>query len=609
MSISTCNHRIPPGGHGPHPPGGSRHPLIGAALALACACSSNPSAPPANPIDRILVPKLAEQGLEARSPEPYQLCRRIAIDLLGRGPSPDELAACVAAGDAERVELAQAHPDYLRTTRRVWSELLGFNAYLGWSKDVAALDQTVTDLAAGRIDYRQFATRVVTHPGFIGLHPYDEWAQATIAVFLGRPAREDEVAALRPLSAAWYVRYLCEGGMWWTMYTDYLEEGYSEHQAALEADYDCADDSKPQVGFNPCMCRPDDGLLGCHSTAFGDPVDLPVRCEDKGRPYGPGNVFLLGDAPGGDDTCPDGSHRPNCADRETANFIRLDEPNEWMKLDDQARGDLDRIGAALTARPDFWEAAADRVLRRLLGWWQISFRHPDTDLPEVRALLAGLLREGTSLAEVERLVMTSQLYLAPAEPPSGWDGDGDPPPWAMGPTKLLAAEAWMDTLLLAVGERPGACDVRAISTEGYTPYYTDPRGLEDPASSLDAVSGEWYYVTAVGELGGCKAGTPRPTQSSVGLVFAQGEHARLACAYGEGVVPQGGAGDLRAAARRLVERLWARPAADGEIDELVAEMEACLAAGAGDDQACTDPEYAVRWLCQRLADSTEFATY
>ena len=29
----------------------------------------------------------------------------------------------------------------------------------------------------------------------------------------------------------------------------------------------------------------------------------------------------------------------------------------------------------------------------------------------------------------------------------------------------------------------------------------------------------------------------------------------------------------------------------------------------GGDQACTDPEYAIRWLCQRIADSTEFATY
>ena len=117
-----------PGGHGPHPGGGSRHPLV--ALLLVGACSSGGTAQPDNPIDRILAPKLAEVGLEMRSAEPHELCRRISIDLLGRGPSPDELAACVAAGDAERVELAQGHDDYLQAARRTWAELLGYDRKL-----------------------------------------------------------------------------------------------------------------------------------------------------------------------------------------------------------------------------------------------------------------------------------------------------------------------------------------------------------------------------------------------------------------------------------------------------------------------------------------------
>jgi hypothetical protein len=598
-----------PGGHGPHPGGGSRHPLLaGALLVVLGACSSSGAAQPDNPIDRILAPRFAELGLEMRSAEPHELCRRIAIDLLGRGPSPDELGACVAAGDAERVELAQASPDYVRTAQRVWAELFGYDAYLAWSDDLADLDERVADLAAGRLGYADFATAAVTHPAFVALHPYEEWGRATIGVFLGRAAREDEVAALAPLSAAWHVRYLCEAGMWWDFYQELLEEGYDEEQSTRYADLFCADEAKPQVGFNTCQCKPDDGLLGCHSTALGDMVNLAVRCVEPG-PYSDGNTFLLGPAPGGDDACPDGSHRPECVDRQTnEGFRQLFPPAEWQPIDEEGRADLARIGAALVARPDFWEAAADRELRRLLGWWQTSFRFPDTDLPEVRALLAGLLRDGASIAEIQRLIMTSQLYAAPAAPPSGWDSDedGDPPPWSMAPTKFLAADGWLDTLLLAVGEKPGVCDVRGISNEGYAGYMFAPGELADPASSLDRVAGEEYYVQAVAALGGCTSGKPHPTQSSVGLAFAQGEHARIACAYGKDVVPADGAGDLRAAADRLVRRILARPAGDGELDELVADMEACLAAG---DQACTDPEYAVRWLCQRLADSTEFATY
>ena len=596
-----------PGGHGPHPGGGSRHPLL--ALLLLGACSSGGAAQPDNPIDRILAPRLAELGLEMRTAEPHELCRRIAIDLLGRGPSPGELAACVAAGDAERVELAQESPDYVRTARRVWAELFGYDAFTVWSDDLTALDELVADLAGGRIAYADFATAAVTHPAFVALHPYEEWGRATIGVFLGRAAREDEVAALAPLSAAWHIRYLCQAGLWWGFYDELIEEGYDEERAVKLADLFCADEAVPQVGFNTCQCKPDDGLLGCHSTALGEMVNLPVRCVEP-NPYSDANAFLLGPAPGGDDTCPDGSHRPECADRETnEGFMRLFPVAQWRPIDEEGRADLDRIGAALVARPDFWEAAADRELRRLLGWWQTSFRHPDTDLPEVRALLAGLLKDGASLAEIQRLIMTSQLYAAPAGSPPGWDGDGDPPPWSMGPTKFLAADGWIDTLLLAVGEKPGVCDVRGISNEGYAGWMFSPGELADPASSLDRIVGEEYYTGAVAALGGCTSGAPHPTQSSVGLAFAQGEHARVACAYGSGVVPADGAGDLRAAADRLVRRLLARSPADGELDELVADMEACLAAGAGGDQACTDPEYAIRWLCQRIADSTEFATY
>src|SRR4029079_6768820 len=108
-------------GRGRHHGGGSpRVPAVVAVVALAAvglsACGRDDGCDPdcANPIDRIVVPKLRELGLSPRTVDPYEVCRRISIDLLGRGPTGSEIEACVAASPEHRVELAQASPDYAR---------------------------------------------------------------------------------------------------------------------------------------------------------------------------------------------------------------------------------------------------------------------------------------------------------------------------------------------------------------------------------------------------------------------------------------------------------------------------------------------------------------
>lgn len=579
-----------------------------AAVGLS-ACGRDDGCDPdcANPIDRIVVPKLRELGLSPRTVDPYEVCRRISIDLLGRGPTGSEIEACVAASPEHRVALAQASPDYARAMHREWSEVLGYDVLELWSHDLSDLDALVDELAADRMTYDEFATAVVTHPGFVGLHYDDDWAAAIFKAFLGRPARADEIAAMRPLIYAWQSRYLCEGAIWWNLYQGYLED-LPAAEARATADLDCADTAKVNFGFNPCLCTPEDGLLGCATTALGMPVAFAARCANPADPYDDANVMLIATAPGQDDTCPDGSHASGCRDKEVADdFITMYPITAWQPIDADGKTALAGVGAALAARPDFWEAEADRELRRLTGWWQTGFRHPDNDLPEVRTVLADLLRNGTSLRELETIIMTSQLYAAPATASPDWrDDDRDPPPWASGPTKLLAADAWLDTTLLAVGEHPGTCDVRNLTVYGYDYELGDARLLADPTSSLDGAveTDGGFYIDAVTSLGGCKAGVPRPTQSTVGLAFAQGQHARTACAYGREAVPRDWDGRLESAADHLVRRLFARPAADGELDELVADMQACLDAG-----ACADADAAARWLCQRLVDSTEFSTY
>jgi hypothetical protein len=597
-------------GASPHRGGGSRRPsLVALAAVLAAAalagCSDDACEPYcANPVDRVLVPRMRAAGLEPRKVDPFEHCRRIAIDLLGRGPGGSEIEACVAASPARRVELAQDSDDYIAASRRVWSEVLGYDIIEVWSRDVADLDALVAELAAGDLDYEAFATRAVTHPGFIGLHGYDEWAAWIYRVFLGRPARTDEIAALRPLSVMWQERYLCEGAIWWNLYQLYLEET-TPAEALAYADLDCADTAKANVGWNPCLCQPDDGLVGCVTDALGTSIAIGAACANAGNPYAEANILRIGpSAPGEDDTCPDGSRDPNCRDRAVdEDFMTMSPIQPWRVIDDGGRSELDQIGAALAARPDFWEAAVDRELRRLTGWWQTSFRHPDSDLPEVRAALADRLRDGASLRDVQRWIMTSQLYAAPAATHPGWRGPDEPPPWASGPTKLLAAEAWVDTVMRAVGEEPGSCDVRNLTVYGYEYELGDASRLEEPYSSLDGDI-EDFYIEAATSLGGCTAGRVRPRQSNVGLAFAQGETARLICAYGDEAAPRDWSGDLDDAANHLVRRLYARRPVDGEVAELVGDMEACLEAG-----ACADDDAAVRWLCQRLADSTELSTY
>jgi hypothetical protein len=600
-------------GRGHHRGGGCPRPAVAALLtALAAAtalaaCGRDDGCEPycGNPIDAIVVPKLRAIGVAPRKVDPFEHCRRIAIDLLGRGPTGSEIEACIEASPERRVELAQASPDYVRAAHRTWGEVLGYDVLEIWSRDLSDLDDLVTELAEGQLDYADFAGQVVTHPGFLGLHYDAEWAAALYRVFLGRPAREDEVAALRPLSIAWQGRYLCEGAVWWNLYQGYLEEE-TPAEARASANLDCADAAKVNFGFNPCLCQPDDGHLGCYTEALGVPVVFDAVCADPSDPYEYANVMQVGaSAPGLTDECPDGTHDAGCRDREVDDDFLTTFPIEaWRPIDAAGRTALDGIGVALAARTDFWEAAVDRELRRLTGWWQASFRHPDSDLPEVRAVLADRLRDGASLRDIEVLIMTSQLYAAPAATSPDWrDDETDPPPWAAGPTKLLAADAWLDTAMLAVGEQPGTCDRRNITVYGYEYELGDPRFLDDPESSLDGVA-DAFYIEAVTALGGCKAGSPRPMQSNVGLVFAQGEHARTVCAYGDEAVPRNWDGELASAANHLVRRLFARLPVDDEIDELVDDMQACLDAG-----ACADADTAARWLCQRLADSTEFSTY
>src|SRR5690349_6855884 len=112
--------------------------LLAGVLGLP-ACSDPPPAPPGltcedrpdvhceHPIDRLLVPRLRGVGLEPRDATAEELCRRMAIDLVGRGPTRDEQAACAGRTPGEIFDQFASTDDYVRTQRRAWAETFGYD--------------------------------------------------------------------------------------------------------------------------------------------------------------------------------------------------------------------------------------------------------------------------------------------------------------------------------------------------------------------------------------------------------------------------------------------------------------------------------------------------
>jgi hypothetical protein len=194
----------------------------------------------------------------------------------------------------------------------------------------------------------------------------------------------------------------------------------------------------------------------------------------------------------------------------------------------------------------------------------------------------------------------------------------------MGPSKILAAEMWLDAAATAtLGQPAGVCDYRFLMGglvgvyDGYLPNtygaYVDTQ-LVDKAMSpplagkgLDAFA---YYDYAQ-KLGGCNADAARPNASSVGVTYAQHDLAQILCAYGGAFEPPGfdpndsSDAALGSAVSTMVRRAWSRDASPDEVAALVTDMKQCLAAQNG----CVSVDAAVRWMCARVIDSAPFALY
>jgi hypothetical protein len=595
-----------------------------------------------HPMDRIVVAKLAAAGFAPRDSDNAELCRRAAIDLVGRVPTDDDRRACAGATPAAIAEHFLASDDYPRIqARRLFEQLRLFRTIL-WPPYTQTLDALLREAYRGGLSYGAFANQLVVHPAWLAQN--FDWPESVFTFALGRPPREEETNALITLGRALTARLFCVGSAWYAEYKAERRAGKPEADATAAADKNCPITN--EAGLDLCSCSTA-GVEGCRTDVAGATVDFADGFDTStcapGAPDPEGflrtwtsNAHRIAELhPEGavSTMCEDGVARDGCATREhlfdpkSMTFV-LRPLKPWPDARPADRARLLSLPRALMTRSEFWEAAADRELVHFLGWWKNGFREPSVEIPEVRTALADALRGGASLRDVQKMIVTSVLYTAPSSPPpesqvASRDAmRSGAPPWAMGPTKLLAGEDWLDSVGVATGETLGACDVRYLDLphmpgdvvardDGYDPRVL-PGMLFTRTPTLHA--GGWTgtkYLDVARQLGGCNLGGTRATYSSVAIASTQHRVAALACAAGRGVLPAGfdahDASDaaLAAAASQVHERTLGRAPTADKLTTLVGEMRACMKADAG----CAGPEQAVRWLCQRLVDSAQFALY
>lgn len=147
---------------------------------------------------------------------------------------------------------------------------------------------------------------------------------------------------------------------------------------------------------------------------------------------------------------------------------------KYELLTDDQKASLRGTGEHVVGLPWFWEAAADELLDRLLGWSDGGSepRRAGRILPEVRALLVEHLEQTHDIRSGERLVIGSLLYRQTnrvAETPldehlaeSEDDRESEPaerPIWASGPLKFTPAEVVLNTVR-GSSVAAGTCDPR-----------------------------------------------------------------------------------------------------------------------------------------------------
>ena len=134
--------------------------LIVIAVGLACKPGherrgkrrgAEASAVAGNPIDAFVLPELSTHGLTVEHPDRVELCRRLAVDILGRTATDEEAAKCRESSTPAIVDAWLATPDHVLAERRYWASLMDLRGGGQWSAAVEDLDALVGRLAGDEL--------------------------------------------------------------------------------------------------------------------------------------------------------------------------------------------------------------------------------------------------------------------------------------------------------------------------------------------------------------------------------------------------------------------------------------------------------------------------
>ena len=413
--IGDIGDRAPGSSHAPSG-GGSTSPTGGPDPG-AQACEEHDCS---NVVDAVVVPMLAESGLELTEEDNAILCRRMAIDLTGLAPTLEEAEAHCAGHDPKEMAAyfmdkpsnaaaVDGTPPYVFVNRRFWSRLFTYDVGTvehTFYADIRDLDQQVADLYAGAIHYDEFVTRVLAHPAFLkrfGAY-YGEGYPEKVAlraalVFLGRDLLPVEAANLANLWRAW-ITVLFDDALTLPLYPDCPT-------GAIEGDIPC---THWHFGLDGSRCA-GPKVPACQSDVLGVAEMIP-------------------------------------------------EASAYTPREELSANDLEMLrvpGQLFVAQPELAQQAADMALAKYLGWWKAGIYKPTFDVPAVRAALAEkFVADGYDVRKLDFEIVTSVLYTQAARrTPSA-----NVPLWAFGPTKHLPAVVWLDQMLPAIGTGYGVYDFR-----------------------------------------------------------------------------------------------------------------------------------------------------
>jgi hypothetical protein len=441
-----------------------------------------------NVVDAVLVPMLGENGLlPALREDDGVLCRRMAVDLTGLVPTQQEIDDhCTGKTPGQMADYfmtkptganaPDGSPPYVFVNRRWWADSFQYqfgtsttNTFYHYLLD---LDQLVGQLYAGKIRYDQFVERALASPAFarrFGIfeanHDLVQIASQAFRVFLGREALPSEAEDFGNLWRGWSSKYMASS-LTVQLYPD-LPACPDPVNGCYYAHYELGLDGTQCAGAK---------LASCQSQVLGAGAMVP----------------------------------------QAAGFVR------WADLTPADRYALEEPGRLIVAQPEFAEAAVDRALAKYLGWWKAGFYRPDYDLPAVRdALVRKFVADAYDLRKLEREIVTSLLYAQAAHLRAGAQQTDPWPIWGFGPTKMMYAEAWLDSLGQATGRQLAGCDWRYGPNTYYRGGY--PGIFQFPYS---AGQSEASYTVAASDLGGCPVASTHGSAS--GLVPSIRRRAELA---------------------------------------------------------------------------------